>query len=66
MTTVSQSTSFMRATTEGDVILEVTILKLGRQIVFGEVTLYADGEGEGAGVPLAHAACTYALLAEKS
>lgn len=62
MTTVSQSTSFMRAATEGDIILEVEILKLGRKIVFGEVTMYADGEDE----PLAHAACTYALLAEKS
>lgn len=66
MTTVSQSTSFMRATTQGDLILEVAILKLGRRIVFGEITMYADSDGEGDGEPVAHASCTYALLAEKS
>ena len=58
MTTVSQNLSFMRPVTDADVIAEARVLKLGRNLVFGEVTLSADGGGE----PVAHATTTYALL----
>ncbi len=58
MSSVGQSTNFLRPVTSGDVVLEATILRKGRQLVFGEVTFYgADGKG-----PVAHVTSTYALL----
>lgn len=43
-TTVSQNTSFMRPAIGSDVIAKGRIIKAGRQLVFGEVTLHADGD----------------------
>lgn len=58
MTTVSQSLSFMRPVSNADVIAEARLLRLGRNLVFGEVTLAAEGDDR----PAAHATSTYALL----
>ncbi len=58
MATVSQSTTFMRPAPAADILIEVDIIKTGRRLVFGEVTMYEAGSDE----PLAHVTSTYALL----
>jgi uncharacterized protein (TIGR00369 family) len=57
MSTVSQNISFLRAVRNGDVIVTARVLRLGRNLVFGEVEL-TDEDGKTA----AHATTTYALL----
>jgi len=57
MTTVALNTSFMRAVRKGDVLVKARVLRMGRNLVFGEVELY-DEEGRMA----VHATSTYALL----
>ncbi|MGV2288504.1 PaaI family thioesterase [Trinickia sp. YCB016] len=57
MTTVSQNISFMRAVRNGDVLITARVLRLGRNLVFGEVEL-TDEDGKMA----CHATTTYALL----
>ncbi len=59
MTTVALNTSFMRAVRKGDVIVTARVLRMGRNLVFGEVELY-DEDGRMA----VHATSTYALLDE--
>mgnify|MGYP002713165687 CR=1 FL=1 len=58
MTTVSQSTSFLRPAAEADLIAHANIIKKGRAVVYGEVYLYT----ETADKPIAHVTCTYMLL----
>lgn len=43
-TTVSQNTSFMRPVIGQDVIATGTVIKSGRQLVFGEVSLRTEGD----------------------
>ncbi len=57
MATTNQNTSFFRAVVGRDVIARGRILKPGRLLMFGEVTLYADGDER----PAAHVTSTYAL-----
>lgn len=61
MTTVSQTTNFMRAVAERDVIAEARLLRLGRTMAFGEVYLRPDGDD----APAVHVASTYAIIPEK-
>jgi uncharacterized protein (TIGR00369 family) len=56
MTTVSLNINFMRAVRKGDVLVTARVLRLGRNLVFGEVELH-DEEGKMA----VHATTTYAL-----
>ena len=57
MTTVALNTSFMRAVRNGDVTVTARVLRMGRNLVFGEVELF-DEDGKMA----VHATTTYALL----
>ncbi len=57
MTTVSLNISFMKAVRKGDVLVVARVLRLGRNLVFGEVELL-DEDGRLA----VHATTTYALL----
>ena len=57
MTTVSLNISFMRAVRKGDVFVTARVLRMGRNLVFGEIEL-VDEEGKMA----VHATTTYALL----
>ncbi len=59
MATVSQNTSFMRGISGADVEIVARVLKPGRTLVFGEVTLRAVGDERVA----AHVTTTYALAA---
>jgi uncharacterized protein (TIGR00369 family) len=56
MTTVSLNISFMRPVRKGDVLVTARVLRMGRNLVFGEVELF-DEEGKMA----VHATTTYAL-----
>lgn len=58
MTTVQQSTSFQRAVTGADVLIEAVLTKLGRRLAFADITLTDGGSGEIA----ARASTVYALL----
>jgi uncharacterized protein (TIGR00369 family) len=57
MTTVSLNISFMRAVRKGDVLVTARVLRMGRNLVFGEVEVF-DEEGKMA----VHATTTYALI----
>lgn len=58
MTTVNQSTQFMRAIANADVMAEGRILRLGRTMAFGEVRLRAAGDN----APAVHVSSAYAIL----
>ena len=58
MTTVQQSTSFQRAVTDSDVLIEAVLTKLGRRMAFADITMTAEASGELA----ARASTVYALL----
>lgn len=58
MTTVNQSTQFMRPISDRDVIAEGRILRLGRTMAFGDVRLRAEGEE----APAVHVSSAYAIL----
>ncbi|MFF9623463.1 PaaI family thioesterase [Streptomyces griseosporeus] len=58
MTTVQQSTTFQRAVTGSDVLVQAVVTKLGRRTAFADITLTDEASGELA----AHASTVYALL----
>jgi uncharacterized protein (TIGR00369 family) len=58
MTTVQQSTSFQRAVTGSDVLIEAVLTKLGRRMAFADITMTDAGSGGLA----ARASTVYALL----
>ena len=55
--TTNMNVNFLRRPTRNDLVAEARILKLGRRLAVGEVTLYSLGEDQ----PVAHATTTYAL-----
>ena len=58
MTTVQQSTSFLRPVTGADVLIEAVLTKLGRRTAFADITL----SDAGSGLPAARASTVYAIL----
>ncbi len=58
MTTVNQSTNFMKPISNADVIARGHPLRIGKSMAFGEVLLYADG----ADAPAVQVTSAYALL----
>ncbi len=58
MTTVSQSSSFLRPAADKDLIAHANIIKPGRTIVYGEINIHC-GIAE---KPIAHITSTYMLL----
>lgn len=58
MTTVQQSTTFQRAVTGSDVLVEAVLTKLGRRMAFADIALTDAESGELA----ARASTVYALL----
>lgn len=57
MTTVGQTISFLRPVAGTDVLVEAKVLKLGKTLAFGEVSMRADG-----GDSIAQVTTTYAVL----
>ena len=58
ITTVNQTSSFLRPVAERDLVARATIIKPGRTIMYGEVTLFAGDPDK----PVAHVTSTYMLL----
>jgi uncharacterized protein (TIGR00369 family) len=57
MSTVSLNINFMRAVRKGDVLITARVLRMGRNLIFGEVELFDE-----AGQMAVQATTTYALL----
>jgi uncharacterized protein (TIGR00369 family) len=58
MTTVDQTMHFLRPAANADVLAEARVMRLGRNMAFGSVTLMAEGDDR----PVAMAQLAYALL----
>ncbi|MFQ5955443.1 MAG: PaaI family thioesterase, partial [Kiloniellales bacterium] len=58
--TTNLSCNFLRRPGPADLIAEARILKLGRRLAVGEVTLYSEGGDE----PVAHVTATYSIPSE--
>ena len=58
MTTVNQCTTFLRPAAEGDLVGDARLVRMGRQMVYGEVTLHSDNPSK----PVAHITSNYMLL----
>ena len=55
--TTSLNINFLRKPAQHDVIGEAKLLKVGKRLAVGEVTLFSDGDPE----PVAHVTCTYSI-----
>ncbi len=60
--TTSLNANFLRRPRAADLIAEATILKLGKRLAVGEVTIFAAGEAE----PAAHVTATYSIPPRES
>ena len=58
MTTVDQTTHFMRAVTQSDVLAEARVVRLGRTMSFGRVTLLSAADNK----PVAMVSSAFAML----
>jgi uncharacterized protein (TIGR00369 family) len=58
MTTVDQSIHFLRPAAKADVLAEARVVRAGKTMAFGSVTLIGDGEAR----PVAMAQTAYALM----
>lgn len=59
--TTNLTINFLRKPAAGDVIAKARMLKLGKTLAIGEVSLYSDGRDD----IVAHATCTYAIPPKK-
>jgi len=57
--TTNLSINFLRKPLPGDILAEARMLKLGKRLAVGEVTLYS--EGESVDKPVAHVTSTYSI-----
>jgi len=55
--TTNLNINFLRKPGRGDLVADAKLLKVGRRLVVGEVTIYSDGEGD----PVAHVTSTYSI-----
>ena len=55
--TTNLNINFLRKPVQRDVIGEARLLKLGKRLAVGEVTMFSEGETE----PVAHATLTYSI-----
>ena len=55
--TTSLNINFLRKPAQRDLIGEAKLLKVGKRLAVGEVTLFSDGDPE----PVAHVTCTYSI-----
>jgi uncharacterized protein (TIGR00369 family) len=55
--TTNLTCNFLRRPPPADIVAEGRILKLGKRLAFGEVSLFADGAAD----PVAHVTATYSI-----
>src|SRR5947209_162825 len=58
MTTVDQTTHFMKAVTSSDVLADARVVRLGRTMSFGRVTLFSAADNK----PVAMVSSAFAML----
>lgn len=58
--TTNLNINFLRKPAQADVIGECKLLKLGKRLAVGEVTMFSDGDAD----PVAHATVTYSIPQE--
>lgn len=61
--TSNLNTTFLRRPQPGAVIAEARLIRCGKRLAYGEVTMFSEGQEE---EPVAHATGTYALPPEKA
>ena len=59
--TTNLNINFLRKPAQSDVIAECRLLKLGKVLAVGEVTMYSEGDH----APVAHATVTYSIPPER-
>ena len=59
--TTNLNINFLRKPAQKDVFGEAKLLKVGKRLAVGEVTLYSEGET----APVAHVTCTYSIPPRK-
>lgn len=59
--TTNLNCNFLRRPGPKDLLAKSSVLKLGKRLAYGEVTIYSEGETE----PVAHATCTYSIPAAR-
>ncbi len=62
--TTNLNCNFLRRPKPGAVIADCRLLKLGKRLAYGEVSLYS--EGDEAGGPVAHVTATYSIPPERA
>ncbi len=60
--TTNLNINFLRKPEQADVIAECRLLKLGKRLAVGEVTMFSEGDRE----PVAHATVTYSIPPERN
>lgn len=60
--TTNLNINFLRKPARVDIVAQCRILKLGKRLAMGEVTMYSEGDLE----PVAHATVTYSIPPEES
>ena len=61
--TASLNCNFLRRPAAGAVIAECRLLKLGKRLAYGEVSLFTEGDEESG--PVAHVTATYSIPPER-
>ena len=59
--TVNLNINFLSRPEPRDILAEGRIVKLGKRLAFGEVTLYSEGKPD----PVAHVTASYSIPQEK-
>ncbi len=57
--TINLNANFLRRPKPGDIFAESRLIKLGKRLAYGEVSLYSEGEAEAG--PVAHVTATYSI-----
>lgn len=60
--TTNLNINFLRRPAPGDVLAHAHIIKLGKRLAVGEVTIYREGDDE----PVAHVTSTYSIPPDRS
>ncbi len=61
--TTSLNCNFLRRPKSGAVIADCRLIKLGKRLAYGEVSLYSEGDEDGG--PVAHVTATYSIPPER-
>jgi uncharacterized protein (TIGR00369 family) len=62
--TTSLNCNFLRRPRPGPVIADCRLIKLGKRLAYGEVSLYSEGDEDGG--PVAHVTATYSIPPERN